>query len=83
VLLVHRLWLNLTKSKGLDKLHHSDIVTVALTRFARDVGTHPDEVMKELKKFHESGGRPSLRPQAPAEVQSTDRDGNNPPMLGP
>jgi len=83
VLLVHRLWLNLTKRPGLDKLHHSDIVTVALTRFARECGTHPDEVMRELKKFHESGGRPSLRAQDQIGQQTSDRGGQEPPMLGP
>jgi hypothetical protein len=83
VLLVHRLWLNLTKKPGLDKLHHSDIVTVALTRFARDCGAHTEEVIKELRKFHDSGGRPALRSQPPAELQTSDRGGQEPPMLGP
>jgi nucleotide-binding universal stress UspA family protein len=34
--LVHRLWLDITQHPGLDKLHHSDIVTGALERFAQD-----------------------------------------------
>jgi hypothetical protein len=34
--LVHRLWLDITQEPGLDKLHHSDIVTQALERFAED-----------------------------------------------
>src|SRR5438132_1120216 len=34
--LIHRLWLNITREPGLDKLHHHDVVTEALTRFARD-----------------------------------------------
>ncbi|MFB3812546.1 MAG: APC family permease [Terriglobales bacterium] len=33
VQLVHRLWLDITQKPGLDKLHHSDIVTEALKRF--------------------------------------------------
>jgi hypothetical protein len=85
VLLVHRLWLNLTNRPGLEKIHHSDIVTVALTRFARDVGTQPEEVTKELRKLHDgSGGRPALRRQEAADVR-TPHDGGTggPPMLGP
>jgi hypothetical protein len=51
--LVHRLWLNITKEQSLDKLHHSDIVTVALTRFARDyAGDDHREILRELKSVH-------------------------------
>jgi amino acid transporter len=82
VLLVHRLWLNITKRPGLEKVHHSDIVTVALTRFARDFGMHPEEVTKELRKLHD-GGRPSLRSQESSPVQTSERGGQEPPMLGP
>jgi hypothetical protein len=82
VLLVHRLWLNITKRPGLENVHHSDLVTVALTRFARDFGTHPEEVTKELRKLHD-GGRPSLRSQEPSRVQTSERGGEEPPMLGP
>jgi amino acid transporter len=52
--LVHRLWLDLTKMRGLEKIHHSDIVTVALTRFAREyTGRDRDEILKALKKSDE------------------------------
>jgi amino acid transporter len=47
--LTHRMWLDLTKNPGLEKLHHSDIVSVALTRLARDLfGAERDEIMKRL-----------------------------------
>jgi hypothetical protein len=47
--LTHRMWLDLTKNPGLEKLHHSDIVSVALTRLARDLfGPERDEIMKRL-----------------------------------
>ncbi len=36
VLLVHRLWLNLTRETGLAGLHHHDILTEAVARFARE-----------------------------------------------
>ncbi len=49
--LVHRLWLDITRMRGLDKVHHSDIVTLALTRLARDyAGPERDEIMRVLKK---------------------------------
>jgi amino acid transporter len=49
--LVHRLWLNITREQGLDKLHHHDILTEALTRFAREyAGRDRDEILKELRK---------------------------------
>jgi amino acid transporter len=53
--LVHRLWLNITRERGLAKLHHSDIITVALARFFREYsGQEHDEILKELRKL----GRP-------------------------
>ncbi len=49
--LVHRLWLDATREPGLEKLHHSDIVTESLTRFVRDYnGPHREEILKNLKR---------------------------------
>ena len=49
--LLHRLWLNITREPGLDKLHHHDILTEALTRFARDYAGHDrDDILKDLRK---------------------------------
>jgi amino acid transporter len=49
--LVHRLWLNITREHGLEKLHHSDIVSAALSRFARDyAGRDREEILNVLKK---------------------------------
>ena len=51
--LVHRLWLAITKERGMDRIHHSDVVTVALTRFARDyAGREHEEILRELKTVH-------------------------------
>ena len=50
--LTHRLWLNITKEQGLEKLHHHDILTEALRRFARDYGGRDrDEIMKHLEQI--------------------------------
>jgi len=63
--LVHRLWLNITKEHGMDKLHHSDIITVALTRFARDYAGHDHkEILRELKSVDGKTATPAL-PEPP------------------
>lgn len=51
IVLVHKLWLNLI-NRGMNPqlLHHSDIVTTALTRLAHDYGRDPDEVIKALRR---------------------------------
>jgi amino acid transporter len=48
--LVHRLWLRLKHHPGMDDLHHSDIVTLSLTRLSRDFSREPDEIVKALAK---------------------------------
>jgi amino acid transporter len=49
--LVHRLWLNITREQGLDSLHHHDILTEALTRFARDyTGRDRNDILRDLRK---------------------------------
>jgi amino acid transporter len=51
ILLLHRLWLNMTREPGMDKLHHHDILTEALTRFARDYGARDrEDILKELRR---------------------------------
>jgi len=67
--LVHRLWLRLRKQAGMEDLHHSDIVTLSLTRLARDYARDPDEIHNALSKGEgrKSGSlapasRPALSP---------------------
>ncbi|MFZ0480537.1 MAG: APC family permease [Terriglobales bacterium] len=53
VLLLHRLWLNITREPGLDKLHHHEILREALTRFARDYGARDrGDILKELRRLN-------------------------------
>ena len=47
--LTHRLWLQLTRIPGLESLHHSDIISLALTRLARDYTCHEHEVIAQFK----------------------------------
>ena len=60
VVLLHRLWLNITREKGLENVHHHDILTEALTRFAQDYGAHDHEhIVKELRRHGGDGGGPA------------------------
>jgi hypothetical protein len=50
VQLVHKLWLDLKKNPGTEEIHHSDIVTLALKRLARDYVLDRDSVLRTLNK---------------------------------
>ena len=67
VLLVHRLWLRLRKRGDMHDLHHSDLVTLALTRLARDYAHDADDIHAALRK---GGGRKigTLPPVKPPQI---------------
>jgi len=51
VVLLHRLWLNVTREPGLENVHHHDILTEALTRFARDfAATDHEDIVRQLRR---------------------------------
>lgn len=91
--LVHKLWLDVHKFSGTEDIHHSDIVTLALTRLARDYNLDKDEVLKNLKKgVH--GPMPKTSPflrepdSLEPEKGEGESDGNRrerpmPPVTGP
>ena len=83
--LVHRLWLDMTRLRGLEKLHHSDIVTLALTRFAFEYTGHDrDEIIRALRKLEEralkSAGHPPPHPEAASDKPP---EPPSPPLTGP
>ena len=79
VALVHRLWLATTRERGLDRVHHHDIVTLALTRYARDyAGRDREDILRELRKL-ERGGKPEPPPLEPPG----EKEPPSPPVLGP
>jgi hypothetical protein len=57
IALIHRLWLDATKHIDGDQLHHSDVLSVALTQFAQLYARDPQEARKLLRK----GGRSDKR----------------------
>ena len=72
VQLVHRLWLNISRDPSFANLHHSDIVTYALTRLASDYARNKTEILNDLKRTGSEGRRPapSLRAPVPAATES-------------
>jgi len=52
VQLVHRLWVNMRRDPAMQELHHSDIITSALTRLAGQYARDKQEVLRELRSYH-------------------------------
>ncbi len=48
VQLVHRLWLNMRRDPAAGDLHHSDIITYALTRLAGQYAREKQEILRDL-----------------------------------
>jgi len=48
VQLVHRLWLNMRRDPSAAALHHSDIITYALTRLASQYAREKQEILRDL-----------------------------------
>jgi hypothetical protein len=78
VVLLHRLWLNITREPGLENVHHHDILTEALTRFAHDYGERDREaIVKELQRQAAQDVPPAVRHSAdsiPTTVQPAPDD---------
>jgi amino acid transporter len=55
VQLVHRLWLNFHRDPDMQGLHHSDIVTYALTRLASEYARDKQETLKDMRRSAQSG----------------------------
>ena len=61
VQLVHRLWLNMRRDPMMPDLHHSDIITYALTRLAGQYAREKQEIMRDLKNYRAA--------ESPAEIR--------------
>jgi len=78
VQLVHRLWLNMRRDPSVQDLHHSDIITYALTRLASQYAREKVEILRDLRSFraaesatirlggHESSSLPAGAPSPPS-----------------
>jgi amino acid transporter len=72
VQLVHRLWLNMRRDPTVPDLHHSDIITYALTRLAGQYAREKQEILRDLRNCRAAGSPATMRlggpplPAAPA-----------------
>jgi amino acid transporter len=60
VQLVHRLWLNMRRDPSVPDLHHSDIITYALTRLAGHYAREKADIIRDLRNV-----RAAAAPDAP------------------
>jgi len=51
VQLVHRLWLNMRRDPSMPDLHHSDIITYALSRLAANYAREKQEILRDLRNY--------------------------------
>jgi hypothetical protein len=91
VQLVHRLWLNFRRDPGMHYLHHTDIVTFALTKLASEYARDKAETLKELRRYTHGGHRddnmlghlpqspPCPEPRYTISASTTDRGGSESP----
>jgi hypothetical protein len=63
VQLVHRLWLNMRRDPSMPDLHHSDIITYALTRLAGQYAREKQEILRDLRNYRAA--------EAPAKLQGS------------
>ena len=61
VQLVHRLWLNMRRDPSMPDLHHSDIITYALTRLAGQYAREKQEILRDLRNYRSVESPSALR----------------------
>ena len=61
VQLVHRLWLNMRRDPTVQDLHHSDIITYALTRLAGQYAREKVEILRDLRTYKAAEAPGGLR----------------------
>jgi amino acid transporter len=75
VQLVHRLWLNMRRDPAACDLHHSDIVTYALTRLAGQYAREKVDILRDLRNLHAA--------ETPEKLRYGNQDSNTPAELTP
>ncbi|MGB8261849.1 MAG: APC family permease [Terracidiphilus sp.] len=75
VQLVHRLWLNMRRDPTMQDLHHTDIITYALTRLAGSYAREKQDVLRELRSYRASALPPPPRSSAANSPRSTGNRG--------
>ncbi|HEV2484321.1 MAG TPA: APC family permease [Terracidiphilus sp.] len=76
VQLVHRLWLNMRRDPSVSDLHHSDIITYALTRLAGQYAREKMEILRDLRNYRAAASSDAPRIAVP---KPPDESGSQPP----
>ncbi len=89
VQLVHRLWLNMRRDPSMPDLHHSDIITYALTRLAGQYAREKQEILRDLRNYRAAespselkAGSSELPPAAPGRLAAGDAPSRSPKVRG-
>jgi len=80
VQLVHRLWLNMRRDPSMPDLHHSDIITYALSRLAGQYAREKQEILRELRNYRAVDAPAKLRLGG---SDPSDNSGRNKPPTNP
>jgi amino acid transporter len=62
VQLVHRLWLNMRRDPSMLELHHSDIITYALTHLAGQYAREKENILRDLRNYRALEASSSAKP---------------------
>jgi hypothetical protein len=82
VQLVHRLWLNMRRDPSVSDLHHSDIITYALTRLAGQYAREKVEILRDLKNYRAANDDAIQAPPTKGSLTDGGRGtGSHPPGL--
>jgi amino acid transporter len=81
VQLVHRLWVNMRRDPSVPDLHHSDIITYALTRLAGQYAREKQEILRDLRNYRAAEAPAAPRLDSPN--LSSNPPGATPPALPP
>jgi len=65
VQLVHRLWLNMRRDPSMPDLHHSDIITYALSRLAANYAREKQEILRDLRNYRAAESPDKMRMGGP------------------
>ena len=71
VQLVHRLWLNMRRDPSMLELHHSDIITYALTHLAGQYAREKQEILRDLRNYRAAKATGALPPRVPELTGNT------------
>ena len=79
VQLVHRLWLKMRRDPSVSDLHHSDIITYALTRLAGQYAREKVDILRDLKNYRAANLENVLPPPSQTTTDVSRGSGTPPP----